>query len=86
MKENSIKLLSKQIKCLLSSEISRQNKIWLAVGWGIEYRWKSGNQPLKNGLMDGRLEFLIDNEWLVAKSWDEDVKPFLKESNGMQTM
>lgn len=46
----------------------------LCSGWQIEWRFQGGGWFDKNGTMPGRMEFLIDNEWQIAKSWDEDVR------------
>lgn len=75
-----LKLLPEHLrKSLLSSDTSRQNKIWLAVGWKemseyfIEWRWASE-------YMRSRLEFKFepDGEFVKAKSYDEDIFPKLK--------
>lgn len=60
-------------RALLSDETARQNKIWLAVGWNVPWRWCA--VPLVS-----RLEFLLDGKWEEARSWDEDVKPHLREA------
>jgi len=75
-----VKLLSNNLrKTLLSSDSSRQNKIWLARGWKessgyfVEYRWAGE-------YMQSRLEFQFEHggEFVKAKSYDEDVFPKLK--------
>ncbi len=75
-----MKLLSSNLrKELLSSGSSRQNKIWLAVGWKacdsyfVEWRWCGD-------YMKSRLEFQFEpgGEFIKAKSYDEDVWPKLK--------
>lgn len=63
---------------LLGSATSRCNKMHLAAAWGVEWRW-AGSGPSASGVMASRMLFLIDNEWLEAKSWDEDVRPKLKD-------
>ncbi len=65
-------------KVLLSDESSRCNKMHLAAGWGFEWRWE-GEGPLPSGTMRSRMLFLIDGEWTRAKSWDEDVRPTLRD-------
>ncbi len=60
---------------LLSSDTSRQNKIWLATGWShfhgwyIEWKWK--DRPMRSRMM---FRFSPDEEFVEAKSFDEDVK------------
>ena len=59
-------------KTLISDRgLSRHNKIWLATGWGIEWRWKNGRKPLSNGAMKDPIEYLIDGKWWVGTSFDE---------------
>lgn len=70
---------AEQVSILLGTGGSRCNKMHLACGWGFEWRWQ-GEGPLPNGLMRSRMEFLIDGQWKEAKSWDEDVKPLLKDA------
>ena len=63
---------------LLTSHTSRCNKMHLACAWGIEWRWQ-GEGPGPTGVMRSRMAFLIDGVWREAKSWDEDVRPKLKD-------
>jgi hypothetical protein len=57
---------------LLGSGTSRTNKMHLAASWGIEWRWKESGK-------DGhRMEFLLDGEWRLAKSWEQDERPKIK--------
>ncbi len=66
-------------RALLSSETSRQNKLWLATAWQqcdgifIEWRWRGE-------YMNSRLCFRFgpDEAFVDAKSYDEDVVPTLK--------
>lgn len=53
---------------------SRRNKIACAITWGIPWRWTG--RPYES-----RLEFakVGNREWEVAKSYDEDIRPFLKD-------
>ena len=67
-----------RVRVLLGDGGSRCNKMHLAAGWGFEWRWE-GEGPEKNGTMRSRMLFLIDGEWRRAKSWDEDVRPLLKD-------
>lgn len=68
-----------QARVLLSSDSSRCNKMHLAAAWGYTWRW-AGDGPTRSGVMRSRMEFWIDGAWRQAKSWDEDVRPFLEES------
>lgn len=67
-------------KTLIGNSISRANKIHLCSGWNIEWRFQNGEWFDEHGVMPGRMEFLIDNEWRVAQSWDEDVKSKLLDN------
>ena len=64
-------------KVLLGDDTSKPNKLWLAIGWSrdyyIEWRWQSIEQY-------SRLQFKFSQEdqWLTAKSHEEDVLPKLK--------
>ena len=66
-------------RVLLGDGTSRCNKMHLAAGWGFEWRWEDEG-PEKSGLMRSRMLFLVDGEWRRAKSWDEDVRPSLRDS------
>ncbi len=72
-----------KVATLLGKDGSRCNKMHLAAGWGFMWRWK-GEGPTANGTMRSRMEFLIDGKWITAKSWDEDVRPKLKDGLGKQ--
>ncbi len=72
-------LSSDKRKILLGDSISRINKMHLCAGWGIEWRWE-GEGPAPSGTMRSRMLFLIDGEWLRGKSWDEDVRPLLRDN------
>lgn len=65
-------------KVLLSSDNSRQNKIWLATGWQTQYyiEWKWQGQPYYSRML---FKFYPDGEYLKAKSFDEDI--FIKFSS-----
>jgi hypothetical protein len=67
-----------RIRVLLSADGSRCNKMHLAVGWGFVWKWE-GDGPEPNGTMRSRMLFWIDDEWVRAKSWDEDVRPLLRD-------
>lgn len=64
---------------LLSKFTSRQNKLWLAIGWihrarwFLEYRWAGA-------YMRSRMQFRFEpaGEWYTADSYDEDIVPTLK--------
>lgn len=60
---------------LITSVTSRANKLWLACDRGVPFRWQGA--PRRS-----RLAFLIDGEWKVAKSFDEDVLPGLVLNSG----
>lgn len=70
-------------RLLMSDDTSRQNKIWLAEGWRhfrgwfIEWRW-AGDPPAHGSqVMRSRLQFRFgpDEEFVSARSFDEDVVP-----------
>lgn len=63
-----------QRNALLSVAFYRRNKIACANTWGIPWRWTG--RPYES-----RLEFakVGNREWEVAKSYDEDIRPFLKD-------
>ncbi len=50
----------------------------LAAAWGAEWKW-SGEGPAPNGTMRSRMLFRDGERWVQAKSWDEDVRPLLKD-------
>jgi hypothetical protein len=55
-----------QRRALLTADTSRINKIHLATGWRIPWRW--------SGLMfRSRIEVQLDGKWRKCKSFDEDV-------------
>lgn len=66
-------------RALLSSQTSRQNKLWLATAWHhfdqvfLEWKWRGD-------YMRSRLcfRFAPGEEFVDAKSYDEDVVPTLK--------
>jgi hypothetical protein len=63
---------------LLHDTNSRQNKLWLVACWRsvdcyIEYRWEG--TPYRSRLA---FQFEPHGIWLVARSYDDDVRPFLK--------
>ncbi len=64
-------LAPRRLKALLSKYTSRCNKIALCVGWGVAWRWQG--QPFNS-----RIEVLVENAWLVTKSYDDDIRPRLK--------
>lgn len=64
---------------LLSETTSRCNKMHLAAAWGFAWRWE-GDGPTESGVMRSRMLVLVDGEWRRAKSWDEDVRPKLKDN------
>ena len=53
---------------LLGEHTSRINKLWCAIGWGVE--WKL--------MPDQRLAFLFDGKWSVSKSYEQDYAPKLE--------
>jgi hypothetical protein len=68
-----------QRHALLSSENSRRNKMALLAGYlsnsiYVKHQW-AGVQY--NSRM--KFQFAVDGEWLQAKSYDEDIKPLLKD-------
>lgn len=67
-------------KILLSRKISIANKMHLATAWDVEWRFQGGGWFEKSGVMPGRMEFFIDNEWKLAQSWDDDVKVKMKDN------
>lgn len=66
-------------KLLLTELISRLNKIHLAIGWAhfkgwfIEWKWQG--EQFKSRLM---FRFSPDEEFVAAKSFDEDLLPTYK--------
>jgi hypothetical protein len=67
-------------QALITDTNSRINKIWIAIdlqhrGYFIKWKWSS--TPFNS-----RLLFLLDTsgKYLEAKSYDDDVKPFLIEN------
>lgn len=64
---------AERMATLLGAGLSRCNKMHLAAGWGIEWRWK-GDGPEPNGVMHSRMQFRFGDLWLTARSWDEDVR------------
>jgi hypothetical protein len=70
-------------RSLVAGLVSRQNKLWIAAGWKgrgwfIEWRW--AGEPMRSRLL---FQFEPDDKWHEAKSYDEDVKPFLKWAKEM---
>ena len=70
-------LLPKEFrKVLLSSDNSRQNKIYLAQGWTTSshcnyyIKWKWQGLPFRSRLF---FKFDIDGEYFKAKSFEEDI-------------
>ena len=63
-------------KALMSQDTSRMNKLWLAQGWKhdgmlVEWKWQGAEHK-------SRLLFSFDGgPFLKAKSYDDDVRPFL---------
>jgi hypothetical protein len=60
-------------KVLLSSDNSRQNKIWLATGWqsqGYFIEWKWQDRPYFSRML---FKFSPDSAFKKAKSFDEDI-------------
>lgn len=70
------RLTTAQRALLLGASISRCNKMHLAAGWGVVWRWE-GDGPTPSGVMRSRMLFLLGGQWHRAKSWDEDVLPDL---------
>ncbi len=70
---SSIGLTEPYKKILLGSSIYRCNKMHLCSQWGVEWRFQGGGWFERNGVMPGRMEFLIDGRWELAHSLDEDV-------------
>jgi hypothetical protein len=74
----SCKLTVFQRSRLLSSQTSRQNKLWIAAtlkAQGKALYWRWAGEPRRS-----RLQFLFDanGSWYTAKSFDEDVLPLYK--------
>lgn len=61
---------------LMSTDTSRQNKLWLATawahayGWFIEWRW--AGHPMRSRLL---FRFAPDDAFQPAASFDEDIVP-----------
>ena len=75
---NQLSLPDKRRKLLLSEDTSKPNKLWGAIAWWyegyyVDWRW-SGVEKYS------RLQFKFGEheEWLTAKSHEEDVLPKLK--------
>lgn len=66
-------------KALLGKYTSRQNKLWLAVGWKhfkqwyIEWKWEA--EPFNSRLL---FQFSPDGPWVKAESFEEDLLPTYK--------
>jgi hypothetical protein len=64
------------IKSLISTDTSRQNKLWLVESWKhfhnwfIEWKWQG--EPYNSRLM---FRFSETEDFIVAKSFDEDILP-----------
>lgn len=73
---------SEHRETLLSKYTSRHNKIWCAIGWKhfhdwhLEWKWKG--EPFRSRLM---FQFEPDGDFIMAKSYEEDVWPKLKWDN-----
>jgi hypothetical protein len=61
---------------LMSSDTSRQNKLWLATAWKHAYpwflEWKWAGAYMRSRLC---FRFAPDAEFTAAESFDEDVVP-----------
>lgn len=65
-------------RCLLSEDNSKPNKLWMAIAWQavgyyIDWRWQGIEKY-------SRLQFRFseNEDWLTAKSHEEDVMPKMK--------
>lgn len=64
---------------LLSSDTSRQNKLWLVTGWihvGYDVDWMWVGEPMKSRMA---FRFERDGKFIKAKSYDEDILTKLKD-------
>jgi len=64
-------------RCLLMSNTSRHNKLWLLTGWLKQYdfRWKWQGAPGKSRMM---FAFHPMDGFTAARSYEEDVLPTMK--------
>ena len=68
---------------LLGTDTSRQNKLWLALCWVNDHDWyiktKWEGEPMRSRLM---FQFEPSGPFVRAKSFDEDIVPTFKFSDG----
>ncbi len=65
-------------RCLMSSDTSRHNKLWLLTGWrarGFDFEWKWQGEPGRSRMM---FSFEPGQLCKAARSYEEDVLPTLK--------
>ncbi len=72
---------AEQRRLLLGDSLSRCNKMHLCAGWSVEWKW-AGEGPTPSGVMRSRMLFLLGGKWEQGKSWDEDVRPTLRDREG----
>lgn len=68
-------------EALLSKYSSRRNKLWLVGGYqsvGLYVEWKWQGEPFRSRLL---FQFAPDEEFVRAKSYEEDIQPFLEWNN-----
>jgi hypothetical protein len=75
---NQLQLSDKRRKLLLSEDTSKPNKLWGAIAWWyegyyVDWQWQGVEKY-------SRLQFKFGehDEWLTAKSHEEDVLPKMK--------
>lgn len=68
-------------RALMSSDTSRQNKMWLAASWSqrffVEWRWQGA--PMRSRMA---FRFEPGSEFAEAKSFDEDIVPTFEFGSG----
>jgi hypothetical protein len=68
---------------LMSSDTSRQNKLWLATAWAHAYpwflEWKWAGRYMRSRLL---FRFAPGDEFQRAESFDEDIVPTFEFGDG----